>query len=163
MATAEDNYMSQLTKLQLPSPNRLGRVGDKGLRKVALDTTDHVVMLCLSTLANDTKGMVFHDRGAADAAQQTLLHPALELEDCDLGRWNLDIDGNLTEGNPWNENKDCHEDSEPELLRANKCMGVVSPFSALDVVDVAHDDEHPCCLLEVSIVFVKDPWRDAYC
>jgi hypothetical protein len=36
---------------------------------------------------DDSKGVVFHDRGAADSAQETLLHPAVETENGDFGRW----------------------------------------------------------------------------
>lgn len=41
----------------------------------------------LAALADGAECVVLHDRGAADPAQKTLLHAALELEDGDLGRW----------------------------------------------------------------------------
>lgn len=49
------------TKLELPSPNCLGRVGNKLFRKVTLDTADHIVMRRLSTLADNPESMVLHD------------------------------------------------------------------------------------------------------
>jgi hypothetical protein len=41
-------------------------------------------------LADDSKGVVLHDRGAADSAEKTLLHPAVETKNSDFGgRLNL--------------------------------------------------------------------------
>jgi hypothetical protein len=37
-------------------------------------------------LADDSKGVVLHDRGAADSAQETLLHAAVETENGNFGR-----------------------------------------------------------------------------
>jgi len=41
----------------------------------------------LSALTDDPKGVVLHDRGATDSAQETMLHPAIETEDGNFGRW----------------------------------------------------------------------------
>jgi hypothetical protein len=129
------------------------------------------MMFGLSAFTNDTEGMVLHDGSTADASQQTLLHSTVEAENCNFGRGDLDFDGDLAKGNPWNENtergmsngnehvsedgryiQDCHEDGEPELLRADKSVGIVSPFSAFDVVNVAHDDKHPGSLVDISTI-----------
>jgi hypothetical protein len=72
------------TELELTGPYCLGWVGDEVLGEVALDTADHVVVRCLAALADDAEGVVLHDGGAADAAEKTLLHAALEAEDCDF-------------------------------------------------------------------------------
>lgn len=108
------------TELELPSPHSLGGVADETLGEVALHTANHVVASGLASLANDAKGVVLHDRGAADPAQKALLHATLELEDGDLGRWlnaecqlqlgerrthytyNLDLDGYFSESDPGN-------------------------------------------------------------
>lgn len=58
----------------------------------------------MSAFADDAKSMVLEDRGAANSSQQALLHAALELDDCDLGGGNFNLDGNLTEREPGNEN-----------------------------------------------------------
>lgn len=72
------------TKLELASPHSLGRVLDERFGKVTLHATDHVVTVGLGTLADNAKGVVLHDGGAADPAKKTLLHSALEAEDGDL-------------------------------------------------------------------------------
>ena len=74
------------TELELPRPHRLGRVRDDPLRKVALHAADHVMCARLPAFADDTEGVVLHDGRAADAAQQTLLHAAVKLEDRHFGR-----------------------------------------------------------------------------
>ena len=42
--------------------------------------------------------------------------------------------------------QDRHEHGKPDLLCAKQRVGVGSPFSKLDVVGVAQDDEGPCGL-----------------
>lgn len=101
------------TKLQLPCPNGLRRVGSEALCEVALNTADHVMAPRLSAYTDDPERVVLQDRGAADPAEKALLHTALEFEDGDLGGWlwmgllvdddtyqrgktyNLDFHGNL--------------------------------------------------------------------
>lgn len=72
------------------------------LGEVTLNTSNHVVIFRMGAfserdryylslyeencLRNDTKGVVFHDRRAADAAKETLLHSALEADDRNFGR-----------------------------------------------------------------------------
>lgn len=75
------------TELQLSGPHSLGWVDDKTLRKITLNTTDHVMVLSFPALADNSKGVVLHDRGTTDSAQETLLHPAVETENGDFGRW----------------------------------------------------------------------------
>lgn len=69
------------TELHLPCPHRLGRIHNQAFGEVALNTADHVVIGGLAALANDTKCMIFHDRGAADSSEKTLLHAAIETKD----------------------------------------------------------------------------------
>jgi len=57
----------------------------------------------LTALRDDTKSMVLHDGGAADAAQQALLHAALELNHRNLGARDFDFDGDFAERNPGNQ------------------------------------------------------------
>lgn len=73
------------TEFQLPCPHGFGRVGNEASSEVTLHTANHVVAAGLAAFADDAKSMVFHDGCAADAAEKTLLHAALELEDCNLG------------------------------------------------------------------------------
>lgn len=87
-------------KLELTRPDRLGRVADQTFSKVALDTANHVVAVGLAALADNAERVVLHERSTADAAQQALLHAALELEDGDLGRGQLDLDGHFAESDP---------------------------------------------------------------
>ena len=75
------------TKLELPSPHRLGRIVNHLLCKVSLHSADHVVSVRTDPLANDAKSMILHNRGTADSPQQTLLHAPSELQDRNLGRW----------------------------------------------------------------------------
>jgi hypothetical protein len=72
------------TELQLSSPDSLGRVVNEGLGEVPLYTTDHVVTIRLPSFADDTKCVILHDRRATDSSEETLLHSALELQDCDF-------------------------------------------------------------------------------
>ena len=57
--------------------------------------------------------------------------------------YNLNLDGNLPECKPRNENKDCHEHGEPQLLGAEQRVGIVPPDAELDVVGVAQNDKDP--------------------
>jgi hypothetical protein len=72
----------------------------------------------IATFADDPEGVVFHYRGAADAAEEALLHAALEADDCHFGRrlgmlvelrpgkevaYDFDFDGDLAEGDPGDE------------------------------------------------------------
>ena len=54
-----------------------------------------------------------------------------------------DFNWNLPESEPRNENKDSHENSEPELLNANERIGVGPPDTLLDIVKVAKNDKRP--------------------
>jgi hypothetical protein len=103
---AKRKYVSssvRLTELEFSCPNSLWGVLNEILGKVSLNTADHVVTVGLATFTDDTEGVVLHDRGPTDASQKTLLHAALEFEDCDLGRGDLDFDGDFTECNPGSE------------------------------------------------------------
>lgn len=126
----------------------------------------------VGALADNTKGVVFHDRGAADAAQQALAHAAVEADDGDLGGGYLDVHGDLAQGHPRDEDEDGHEDGEVELLRAEERVGVAAPLSAREVVAVTEDDEHPghgeaeppdeaVVALECVVVAVADPGEGA--
>jgi hypothetical protein len=57
----------------------------------------------LSALADDTKSVVLHDAGAADATEKALLHPALKAQDRNFRRGNFDGDGDFAEGDPGDE------------------------------------------------------------
>jgi hypothetical protein len=87
--------------------------------------------------------MVLHDGSAADPPQEALLHPAPELDHRNLWRRDLDLDRDLPECDPGDQDENCHEDREPKLLGAEQGVGIASPLADLDVVDVTHDDEHP--------------------
>jgi len=69
-------------KLELARPDCFRRVVDQALGEVALDAADHVVVLGVPALGDDAEGVVFHDGGAADAAEEALLHAPVEAEDC---------------------------------------------------------------------------------
>lgn len=69
------------TELQLPGPNSLWWIDNKRLCEITLNTADHIMIRGFPALADNSKGVVLHDRGAADPAQEALLHPALETED----------------------------------------------------------------------------------
>jgi hypothetical protein len=56
------------TELELACPHSLWRVGDKVLGKVTLNTTDHVMMGSVASLADDTESMVLHDGCATDSS-----------------------------------------------------------------------------------------------
>lgn len=73
------------TELELTGPHGLWRVGYESLCEVTLNTTDHVVVCSVAALADDTEGVVLHDRCAADASEEALLHASFELQDGDLG------------------------------------------------------------------------------
>jgi hypothetical protein len=75
---------SRLTKLELTGPERLGGILDQATGEVALHTANHVVNAGLAAFADQAEGVILHDGGPADAAEQTLLHAALELDDGDL-------------------------------------------------------------------------------
>jgi hypothetical protein len=77
---------SRRTELQLPCPHRLRRVRHQLLGEVPLHTADHVVVRRVLALADDAEGVVLEHGRAADAAEQALLHAAVEAEDGDLGR-----------------------------------------------------------------------------
>jgi hypothetical protein len=162
-----DGWEGLHTKLELTCPYCLGWVSDEAFGEVALHTADHVVVCRLATLADDAEGVVLHDRCATDAAQKTLLHAALEAEDCDFGRWDLNFDWHFAESDPGDEDagtcqkklcdlifysQDGHEHGKPEFLRAQKRVGIGVPFTALDVVEVAHDNKDPGHLEAVSIL-----------
>lgn len=49
----------------------------------------------------------------------------------------------------------CHEDGEPQLLGTEEGVRVAAPFSALDVVGVAQDDEDPGHLEALVIVLAE--------
>jgi hypothetical protein len=91
------------TELEFSGPYCLGWVGDEVFGKVALDTADHVVVGGLATCADDAKGVVLHDGCATDAAQEPLLHTALEAKDSDFGRGNLNFDSDFPECDPRDE------------------------------------------------------------
>jgi hypothetical protein len=74
------------TKLQFPGPHCLGWIGDKSPRKVTLDAADHVMVFSFPALADDSKCVVFHDRGAANSAKEALLHPAVKTENGNFRR-----------------------------------------------------------------------------
>lgn len=57
------------TKLQLPCPHRFWRIDNKSLSEVTLNAADHIMIWRFPALANDSKGVVLHDRGATDSAQ----------------------------------------------------------------------------------------------
>lgn len=82
--------VSEHTKLEFSGPHRLGWVVDKGLSKVALDATDHVMVRRLSTLAYDSKGVIFHDGCSADSPEKALLHSAVEAENSNRWGWLVD-------------------------------------------------------------------------
>lgn len=73
------------TELKLARPDCLGRVGDEPSCEVALHAANHVVVWGVAALADDAEGVVFHYGCAADAAKETLLHAALEADDCYFG------------------------------------------------------------------------------
>ncbi len=75
----------QHTELEFSGPHGLGRVHDELLRKVALNTADHVVVWGCAPLAVDAKGMVLHDGCPTNSSQETLLHAAIEPKDGNLG------------------------------------------------------------------------------
>lgn len=76
---------------------------------------------------------------------------------------NLDLDGDFSEGKPWDEDaigptvshwhpeprtprgdiQYRHEDSKPKFLHPDQRMGVPSPLAMLDIVCIPRDDEHP--------------------
>jgi hypothetical protein len=95
--------LSEHTEFELASPYGLGRVRDEVLGEVALDAADHVVVCGLATCAYNAECVVFHDGGAAYAAEEALLHAALEAKDGDFGRGNFDVDGDFAKGDPWNQ------------------------------------------------------------
>jgi hypothetical protein len=61
------------------------------------------MMFGFSALADDAKGVILHDRGATNAAQETLLHATVELEDGYLGRGDLYVDRDLAKSDPRDE------------------------------------------------------------
>jgi hypothetical protein len=95
--------LSEHTEFEFASPHGLGRVRNEVFGEVALDAADHVVVCGLATCAYDAECVIFHDGGAADAAEETLLHTALEAEDSDFGRRDFDFDCDFAEGNPWDQ------------------------------------------------------------
>lgn len=70
--------------------------------------------------ANDSKGMVLHDRGATYSSQKTLLHPTVETENGNFRWWlklrqsisiyelgmayNFNFHSDLSKGEPRDEN-----------------------------------------------------------
>jgi len=82
----EGRVVTEHTKLQLPGPHALGRVGNEILCKVSLDAADHVVVLSLPTLTDDSECVILHERSAADSAKEALLHAAVESENGDSWR-----------------------------------------------------------------------------
>jgi hypothetical protein len=95
--------LSEHTEFELASPHGFGRVHNEVLGEVALDAADHVVVWGLATCAYDAECVVFHDRSAADAAEETLLHAALEAEDGDFWRGDFNFDGDFAKGDPWDQ------------------------------------------------------------
>jgi len=97
----------------------------------------------LAALANDTKGMVLERRSAADAAEKTLLHTAVEFKNGNLRRRNLHLDRDFSEGKPWDDDEDGHEDGEPELLPVEERVGIGPPFPSCNIIRITQDDKDP--------------------
>jgi hypothetical protein len=47
------------------------------------------------------------------------------------------------------DSQDCHEEGEPEFLRAEQRACISPPLANFDVVCVPHYNEYPCTLLDV--------------
>jgi hypothetical protein len=91
------------TEFEFARPHGFRRVRDEVLGEVALHAADHVVVRGFAAGAYDAEGVVLHDRCAANAAEETLLHASLEFDDGYLGRGDLNLDGDFAEGYPWDE------------------------------------------------------------
>ena len=72
-------------------------IGDEAASPVALHTSDDVVAATLDTLRDDTETVVFHDAGAADTTEETLLDTLAEPDDSDTGRRLHNKEGHLVE------------------------------------------------------------------
>lgn len=80
-----------LTKFELSCPHCLWGVRDKCSCKVTLNATNHIVVRCIYTLADDTKGMEFFDGSSTYPTSKPLLHATVEPENSDSGRRLSDI------------------------------------------------------------------------
>ena len=76
-----------VTYLHLARPEVFRRVVRDATRPVALYADNHVVAAAVDALGDDTKAMVLSDGAPTDASEQTLLDPALELDNGCAGRW----------------------------------------------------------------------------
>ena len=85
------------TDLHLAGPQVRWAVAHDTAGPVSLHTADHVVAATLDTFRDDTKTMVFHDAGAADMAEETLLDTLAEPDDSDTGRRLHNKEGHLVE------------------------------------------------------------------
>jgi hypothetical protein len=47
-----------------------------------------------------SEGVILHDRRSRDTSEETLLHATFEAENGDLGRWDLNIHLDFTDGEP---------------------------------------------------------------
>jgi len=60
--------MQEHTELELSCPYGLWWIGDKVLGEVSLNTTNHVMMGSIASLADDAEGVVLHDGRTTDSS-----------------------------------------------------------------------------------------------
>ena len=99
--------------------------------------------VALNTLGDDTEAVVLHRRTAANTTKQTLLDTLLELDNSDTGRRRGDLNGDLADGEPGDEDADSHEEEEPELLVGDDTGAAGVELVRLHVIAVAENREEP--------------------
>jgi len=167
-ALVERRGVGNASKLQLARPNLPGRIIDKTLSEVTLDTTYEVMVFRVRALRDDTEGVVLLHGAPADAGKQSLLHAALEAQDRYLWRGELDIDFHISRADPWKDDPGRHADHVPEVLLVDNVHAADVPRLRRCVPKVSHKDEdpreeerrpaeEPVVSLEDIVVRVTDP------
>jgi hypothetical protein len=129
--------------LKLTSPDVRRHIINKAAGEVALNTANQVVVLGMSTLTDDTEGVIFLDSGPRDTSEDALLHATFEAEDGHLGRWELDMNRNLANEAPWECDKDSHDQREPERLREEDSLRGKDVLMSRRVPKIPKDGEAP--------------------
>lgn len=160
-ALVERRSIRDTSELEFSCPECSRRVVDEAASEVALHTADHVVILRVLALGDDTECVVLHDARAADTAEEALLHAAVKSNDGNLRRWQLDVDGDFADADPRDKNTDetglinyalirgrldsqnRHSHNEPEILLVSNVNTIRLPSARDGVVAVAEDDEDP--------------------
>lgn len=105
-ALVERRGVGNSRKLEFTRPECRRGIIHETACEIALHTTNHVVVLCMSSFRNNAKGVVLHDARTGDSSKKALLHTTPETHNCNLWRWQFNVDRYFTHTDPRDENAD---------------------------------------------------------